>query len=62
MKLKENFLTFSLLCYHEEIDQINRKAEIHEQAILAGARSWDFRRVFSSSQHTLAHSNQNKLL
>lgn len=47
MKLRENLLTFVSLSlfffFHKEIDKMSRKAEIHEQAILVPARSWDLR-------------------
>ena len=44
MKRKENLLTFlAVFFFNEDIDKMNRKAEIHEQAIIAHARSWDLR-------------------
>lgn len=48
MKQKENLLTFLspfffFFKFNKDIDKMNRKAEIHEQAILAPARSWDLR-------------------
>lgn len=59
MKVKEILLTFLALSFHEEIDKMNRKTEIHLQAILACARSWDLRMgIFILT----AHSNQNRLL
>lgn len=61
MKLKKNLLTF-LFFFPKEIDKMKRKAEVHEQAILAPARSWDLRMGIFILLHTLAHSNQNRLL
>lgn len=62
MKLKKNLLTFLFFSPHKEIDKMKRKVEVHEQAILAPARSWDLRMGIFILLHTLAHSNQNRLL
>lgn len=62
MQLKENMLTFLFFPTHKEIDEMKRKAEVHEQAILALARSCDLRMGIFILLHTLAHSNQNRLL